>query len=193
MAEPILSARGLTKRYGRVWSTQELALGFMGDVGDLAKLIQAHARVVSNFIQNGYEEVRKNISDLVQLQFNEAKREYNASISLFETIRVVAIDGLVLEVEPEEGGAIDYREMRERRKGSAAVDDDTAPPGAVRACVCSLDAVMRCNGTGAAMRCDGMGCRCDGRRCYACDATRRDATGCDAMRRDAGKSQAFSL
>lgn len=33
------------KRYGRVWSTQELALGFMGDVGDLAKLVQAHAGV----------------------------------------------------------------------------------------------------------------------------------------------------
>ena len=24
------------KRWGRVWTTQELALGFMGDVGDLA-------------------------------------------------------------------------------------------------------------------------------------------------------------
>jgi NTP pyrophosphatase (non-canonical NTP hydrolase) len=33
------------KRYGRVWTTQELALGFMGDVGDLAKLIQAHSGV----------------------------------------------------------------------------------------------------------------------------------------------------
>lgn len=33
------------KRHGRVWSTQELALGFMGDVGDLAKLVQAHAGV----------------------------------------------------------------------------------------------------------------------------------------------------
>jgi NTP pyrophosphatase (non-canonical NTP hydrolase) len=33
------------KRYGRVWTTQELALGFMGDVGDLAKLVQAHAGV----------------------------------------------------------------------------------------------------------------------------------------------------
>ncbi len=33
------------KKYGRVWTTQELALGFMGDVGDLAKLIQAHAGV----------------------------------------------------------------------------------------------------------------------------------------------------
>lgn len=35
------------KRYGRVWTTQELALGFVGDVGDLAKLIQAHAGVRS--------------------------------------------------------------------------------------------------------------------------------------------------
>jgi NTP pyrophosphatase (non-canonical NTP hydrolase) len=34
-----------TKRHGRAWTTQELALGFMGDVGDLAKLIQAHAGV----------------------------------------------------------------------------------------------------------------------------------------------------
>jgi NTP pyrophosphatase (non-canonical NTP hydrolase) len=34
-----------TKRYGRVWTTQELALGFVGDVGDLAKLIQAHTGV----------------------------------------------------------------------------------------------------------------------------------------------------
>jgi NTP pyrophosphatase (non-canonical NTP hydrolase) len=34
-----------TKRYGRVWTLQELALGFVGDVGDLAKLIQAHAGV----------------------------------------------------------------------------------------------------------------------------------------------------
>jgi len=34
-----------TKRYGRIWTTQELALGFVGDVGDLAKLIQANAGV----------------------------------------------------------------------------------------------------------------------------------------------------
>jgi NTP pyrophosphatase (non-canonical NTP hydrolase) len=40
-----------TKLYGRVWSTQELALGFVGDVGDLAKLIQANAgiRNIDNF------------------------------------------------------------------------------------------------------------------------------------------------
>ena len=34
-----------TKRYGRIWTTEELALGFVGDVGDLAKLIQANAGV----------------------------------------------------------------------------------------------------------------------------------------------------
>jgi len=35
------------KKYGRSWTTQELALGFVGDVGDLAKLIQAHVGVRS--------------------------------------------------------------------------------------------------------------------------------------------------
>jgi NTP pyrophosphatase (non-canonical NTP hydrolase) len=35
------------KRWGRAWTTQELALGFVGDVGDLAKLVQAHAGVRS--------------------------------------------------------------------------------------------------------------------------------------------------
>jgi len=33
------------RRYGRIWTTQELALGFVGDVGDLAKLVQANAGV----------------------------------------------------------------------------------------------------------------------------------------------------
>ena len=33
------------KKWGRIWSTEQLALGFVGDVGDLAKLIQAHAGV----------------------------------------------------------------------------------------------------------------------------------------------------
>ena len=30
-----------TLRYGRAWTAQEVALGFVGDVGDLAKLVQA--------------------------------------------------------------------------------------------------------------------------------------------------------
>ncbi len=29
------------KRYGRSWTNQEVALGFVGDVGDLAKLVTA--------------------------------------------------------------------------------------------------------------------------------------------------------
>ncbi len=32
-------------KYGRTWATEEIALGFVGDVGDLAKLIMAHAGV----------------------------------------------------------------------------------------------------------------------------------------------------
>ena len=33
------------ERHGRSWTTEEIVLGFVGDVGDLAKLIQAHAGV----------------------------------------------------------------------------------------------------------------------------------------------------
>lgn len=33
------------KKYGRIWTTADLALGFVGDVGDLAKLIQANAGI----------------------------------------------------------------------------------------------------------------------------------------------------
>ncbi len=33
------------EHYGREWSTAEIALGLMGDLGDLAKLIQAHLGV----------------------------------------------------------------------------------------------------------------------------------------------------
>ena len=36
-----LYARLETLRYGRAWTAQEVALGFVGDVGDLAKLVQA--------------------------------------------------------------------------------------------------------------------------------------------------------
>lgn len=39
-----------------------------------------------------------------------------------EPARIVRLEGLVLEVEPEEGGAIDYREMRGKDKG-AETDD----------------------------------------------------------------------
>ncbi|MFC6712740.1 MazG nucleotide pyrophosphohydrolase domain-containing protein [Branchiibius cervicis] len=34
-----------TTRYGREWTAEELALGFVGDVGDLVKLVQGKAGV----------------------------------------------------------------------------------------------------------------------------------------------------
>ena len=37
-----------TQRYGRSWTREEVALGFMGDVGDLMKLLQA---------QNGLRDI----------------------------------------------------------------------------------------------------------------------------------------
>ena len=33
------------RRYGRSWSAEEIMLGFLGDVGDLAKLVQGKAGV----------------------------------------------------------------------------------------------------------------------------------------------------
>ncbi|MEO6123325.1 MAG: NfeD family protein [Ilumatobacteraceae bacterium] len=42
-----------------------------------------------------------------------------------DVLRVVAIDGVTLEVEPEEGGAKDYREMRGKKASTA--DPDIAP------------------------------------------------------------------
>lgn len=35
-----LYARAEAARYGRTWTTEEIMLGFVGDVGDLAKLVQ---------------------------------------------------------------------------------------------------------------------------------------------------------
>ena len=40
-------------------------------------------------------------------------------------MRVVAVQGVVLEVEPEAGGARDYRDRaRKRRRGDVATADD---------------------------------------------------------------------
>ena len=38
-------ARWERQQYGREWTLRELALGLVGDIGDLAKLIQAHEGV----------------------------------------------------------------------------------------------------------------------------------------------------
>lgn len=34
-----------TRRYGRSWTPEEIMLGFLGDVGDLAKLVQGKAGI----------------------------------------------------------------------------------------------------------------------------------------------------
>jgi len=47
-------------------------------------------------------------------------------IAAGDRVRVVAIEGVVLEVEPETGGAIDYREMRRSRRARAE-SGDAAP------------------------------------------------------------------
>lgn len=36
-----LYAQAEARRYGRAWTREEVALGFVGDVGDLMKLVQA--------------------------------------------------------------------------------------------------------------------------------------------------------
>ena len=45
-----------------------------------------------------------------------------------DPIRVVAIDGVTLEVEPESGGAEDYRERSRRRRSGTGTDAADAPP-----------------------------------------------------------------
>ena len=69
-----------TKLYGRAWTTQELALGFVGDVGDLAKLIQANAGV-------------RNIDD------HKAKLGHELSDCLWSIIVLANKCGIDLEAE----------------------------------------------------------------------------------------------
>ena len=49
-------------------------------------------------------------------------------IAAGDPIRVVAIDGVTLEVEPETGGAEDYRERSRKRHSSADTNAPAAPP-----------------------------------------------------------------
>jgi membrane-bound serine protease (ClpP class) len=44
-------------------------------------------------------------------------------VAIGDRVRVVAIDGLMLEVEPETGGAVDYREMRRSGRGNGSPDE----------------------------------------------------------------------
>jgi len=49
-------------------------------------------------------------------------------IAMGDPMRVVAIDGVTLEVEPETGGAQDYRERARRRRAGGGTDASEAPP-----------------------------------------------------------------
>jgi membrane-bound serine protease (ClpP class) len=48
-----------------------------------------------------------------------------------DAIRVAEVDGLLLEVEPLEGGAVDYREKRRGGDDAAAGDDEAEVSGRV--------------------------------------------------------------
>ncbi|MCU1497778.1 MAG: hypothetical protein JWM47_1731 [Acidimicrobiales bacterium] len=52
-------------------------------------------------------------------------------IALHDGVRVVEVDGLLLEVEPIEGGAVDYREKRRHEGADDAATGDGADPGGV--------------------------------------------------------------
>ena len=49
------------KKFGRVWTDEEIALGFIGDVGDLMKLIQAQNQIRS--IPNYREKLKHELAD----------------------------------------------------------------------------------------------------------------------------------
>ena len=68
-----------TKKYGLPWTNEELALGFVGDVGDLAKLVMA---------QNG----RRNIPD------SESKLAHELADCLWSVIVLADRHGIDLEM-----------------------------------------------------------------------------------------------
>ena len=67
-----------TQLYGSAWTNEEIALGFVGDVGDLAKLIIA---------ENG----KRNISD------SKAKLEHEMADCLWSVIVLAHLHGVDLE------------------------------------------------------------------------------------------------
>jgi len=52
-----------TRLYGRPWTTEELYIGMIGDIGDLAKLIQAHEGVRA--IEGSEEQLRHELADVL--------------------------------------------------------------------------------------------------------------------------------
>ncbi len=99
----MIRTRFATPTIGREW--------MIGEIGDVAADVDPEGMVT---IREALWRARTNRA---------------TPVVVGDRVRVVAIDGLVLEVEPEEGGAIDYREMRNRRKGGAADDPSDDPAG----------------------------------------------------------------
>jgi NTP pyrophosphatase (non-canonical NTP hydrolase) len=89
------------KLYGRVWTTEELALGFIGDVGDLAKLIQANAGI-------------RNIDDF------KSKLGHELSDCLWSIIVLANKCGVDLEAEFSKnvGGLIEHVSKELETKGT---------------------------------------------------------------------------
>lgn len=56
-----LFAKMETKKYGRNWTREEIAQGFVGDVGDLMKLVLAQSGVRD--IENANEKIAHELSD----------------------------------------------------------------------------------------------------------------------------------
>ena len=78
-------------------------------------------RAVSDVSPDGVVQVRQ---ALWRATTNRA-----TPIEELDRVRVVGIDGLVLEVEPEEGGARDYRDRARRSPGDGDTPDGDTPDG----------------------------------------------------------------
>lgn len=100
----MVRARFATPTIGREW--------MVGELGDAAGAVDPEGTVR---VRDALWRARVNRS---------------TPLAVGDRIRVVAIDGLVLEVEPEQGGAIDYRERRAGRTGAGPANEGEAPPDA---------------------------------------------------------------
>lgn len=98
----MIRTRFATPTIGRDW--------MIGEMGEAATAVSPEGSVI---IRGGLWRARANRA---------------TPIDSGDAVRVVAIDGLVLEVEPEEGGAVDYREMRAARRSGSDEQDGAADP-----------------------------------------------------------------
>ena len=74
-----------TKLYGSAWTSEELALGFMGDVGDLAKLVTAGAG--RRNILNSREKLEHELADCLWSVIVLSKiHDVDLEKSFFETM-----------------------------------------------------------------------------------------------------------